>query len=41
MTKQEAREYLEQVLSNWTTWHSHHEKLVAAIELLLEEVKKE
>ena len=40
MTKQEATEYLEKVLGNWTTWHAHHEKLVAAIEVLLKEVEK-
>ena len=41
MTKQEAIEYLEMVVDNWTTWQTHHEKLVMAIEVLLEEVKKE
>lgn len=40
MTKQEAIEYLEQVLENWTNWHDHHHKLVKAIEVLLEEVTK-
>ena len=39
MTKQEAKEYLEQVLENWNTWHDHHKKLVGAIEVLLEEIK--
>ena len=39
MTKQEGIEYLEMVLDNWVNWHTHHEKLVAAIEVLLEEVK--
>ena len=41
MTKQEAIEYLEKVMDNWTNWHTHHERLVAAIEILLEETKKE
>ena len=39
MTKKEAIAYIEQVLSNWTNWHTHHEKLVTAIEVLLTEVK--
>ena len=41
MTKKEAVEYLEKVLDNWNSWHTHHEKLVSAIEILLEDVKKE
>jgi hypothetical protein len=41
MKKEEAIEYLEQVLDRWSSWHNHHYKLVAAIEVLLEEVKKE
>ena len=40
MTKQQAIEYLEQVMENWNTWHDHHKKLVDALEILLEEVKK-
>ena len=40
MTKQEAIEYIELVLANWTNWHCHHKKLIEAIEVLLEEVKK-
>ena len=36
-----ATEYLEKVLDNWGTWATHHEKLVAAIETLLEVVKDE
>lgn len=40
MTKQEAIEYLEKILENWNIWRGHHEKLVSAIEVLLEEVKK-
>lgn len=40
MTKKEAIEYLEQVLDRWTSWHDHHHKLVDAMEVLLEEVKK-
>ncbi len=40
MKKQEAIEYLEQVLEKWTSWHDHHYKLVRALEVLLEEVKK-
>lgn len=39
MTKQEAIEYLEQVLDHWTSWHDHHLKLVRALEVLLEETK--
>lgn len=39
MTKQEAIEYLEYVLENWTTWRTHHETLCQAIEVLLEVVK--
>jgi hypothetical protein len=41
MTKHEAIEYLEYVLENWNNWRDHHEKLCAAIEILLEEVKSE
>jgi Txe/YoeB family toxin of Txe-Axe toxin-antitoxin module len=41
MTKSEAKEYLEQVLENWSSWHDHHKKLVDAIEVLLEEIKGE
>lgn len=41
MTKQEAIEYLEQVLNRWSSWHNHHCKLVRALEVLLEEVKSE
>ena len=41
MTKQEAIEYLEQVLENWTSWHDHHYKLARAIEVLLEVVQNE
>jgi hypothetical protein len=41
MKKEEAIEYLEQVLDRWTSWHDHHYKLVRALEVLLEEVKKE
>ncbi len=40
MKKEEAIEYLEQVLERWTSWHDHHYKLVEALEILLEEVKK-
>ena len=39
MTKSEAKEYLKQVLENWNNWHSHHKKLIDAIEVLLEEIK--
>lgn len=41
MTKEEAIEYLEQVLERWISWHDHHYKLVRALEVLLEEMKKE
>lgn len=40
MNKQEAIEYLEMVLENWTNRHCHHKKLIDAIEVLLEELKK-
>ncbi len=40
MDKQEAIEYLEMVLENWTNWQCHHKKLIDAIETLLEEMKK-
>lgn len=40
MTKQEAIEYAEKVLANWTNWHSHHKRLMDAIEILVEESKK-
>ena len=40
MKKEDAIEYLEQVLENWTSWHTHHDKLVRALEVLLEELKK-
>lgn len=40
MTKQEAIEYIEKVLAEWVNWHGHHGRLVRAIEVLLEEVKK-
>ena len=38
---QEAVEYLEKVLDNWGNWHEHHKKLVDAIEVLLEVMKRE
>ena len=38
---QEAIEYIEYILENWNTWATHHEKLVAAIEVLLEVIKIE
>ena len=38
---QEATEYIEYVLENWNTWATHHEKLVASVETLLEVVKDE
>lgn len=41
MTKQEAIEYLEKVKAEWVNWHTHHTRLVEAIEVLLEEVKRE
>ena len=41
MTKQEAIEYLEYILDNWNTWREHHEPLCQAVEVLLEEVKKD
>ena len=41
MTKQEAIEYLEYILENWTVWVDHHKPLVKAIETLLEEIKDE
>ena len=37
MTKYEAIEYLEHILESWNAWHEHHEKLVKAIEILLED----
>ena len=39
MTKQQAIEYLEQVLENWNNWRVHHEPLCQAIEVLLEVIK--
>lgn len=41
MTKQQAIEYLENILKNWNIWCSHHGKLVVAIKVLLEAVKGE
>ncbi len=41
MTKQDAIEYLERVIENWGNWCNHHEKLVKAIEILLEAVNDE
>ena len=41
MTKREAIAYLEKVLGTWNNWHTHHERLVTAIEVLLEDVKKD
>ncbi len=40
MTKKEAIEYLEHILDSWNAWHEHHEKLVKAIEILLEDANK-
>ena len=40
MTKQEAIEYLEKVMDRWASWQNHHERLAAAIEVLLEEAGK-
>lgn len=37
----DAIEYLEKVLDNWSSWHNHHKKLVDAIEVLLGEIKGE
>lgn len=34
-------EYLEKVSENWTNWHSHHKKIIDAIETLLEVFKSE
>ena len=39
MTKQQAVEYLRNILTNWSTWRHHHETLCQAIETLLEDVK--
>lgn len=39
MTKKDAIEYLEHILETWNAWHVHHEKLVKAIEVLLEDAK--
>lgn len=36
---QEAIEYLEHILNDWSTWRNHHEMLCKSIEILLEEVK--
>ena len=41
MTKQEAIEYLEKVMDRWNAWQTHHERLVTAIEVLLEEATKD
>ena len=41
MTKEQAIDYLEKVLSDWNTWRVHHEPLCKAIEVLLEEVNKD
>ncbi len=41
MTKQEAIEYLENVLENWNEFCHQHKPLVNAIEVLLEEFKNE
>ena len=40
MKKEEAIEYLEHIMESWSKWHDHHHKLVRAIEVLLEEVRK-
>lgn len=36
---QQAVDYLEYILENWTTWRTHHEQLCQAIETLLEVVE--
>ena len=41
MTKQQAVEYLKNILSNWNIWRHHHETLCQAIETVLEEVEDE
>lgn len=41
MTKEEAIDYIEKVIFGWSGWHTHHKKLTEAIEVLLEEVRKE
>lgn len=41
MTKQDAVDYLEQVLDNWNSWQEHHHKLVRALEVLLEAIRNE
>ena len=40
MTKNEAIAYLEHILDTWNNWQEHHEKLVKAIEVLLENVNE-
>jgi hypothetical protein len=41
MDKQQAIEYLENVLENWYDFCKRHQPLVNAIEILLEETKNE
>ena len=40
MDKQQAIEYLENVLRNWDEFCKQHPPFAAAIEILLEETKK-
>ena len=41
MTKQEAIEYLENVLDNWNEFCNQHPQFAKALEVLLEVVKDE
>lgn len=38
--KQDAIEYIESVLSGWGSWQTHHEKLVQAMQVLVNSVKE-
>ena len=38
-TEQEAIEYIENLLKNWSSWGKHHLALVQSLEIILKKVK--
>lgn len=39
-TEQEAIEYIENLLKNWSTWREHHTALVQSLEIILAKIKE-
>ena len=40
MTEQEAIEYIENLLKNWSSWGKHHTALVQSLEIILAKIKE-